>query len=173
MENRIEDWFVSSSSTGGYLLHPTLPMPDAKPSANKPALDALVLYRNRPARVKNIAGDRIEIEFDGGSRPVRPKDVTELHPGPLSANGLAALDTSEPGSGDVDIDTARELLEDSGEEADLRTLCELLYGSFTPQTAWAGWEILSDGLWFEGTPQRVRGAFGRGGSRGNPAAPRG
>ncbi|MCY3763460.1 MAG: RNB domain-containing ribonuclease, partial [Gemmatimonadetes bacterium] len=131
-------------------------MPDAKPPADKPALDALVLYRNRPARVKNARGDRIEIEFDGGSRLVRPKDVTELHPGPLSAGGLAALVTGEAGSGDVDFDTARELLEDSGEEADLRTLCELLYGCFTPPAAWAAWRILSDGLWFEGTPRRIR-----------------
>ena len=131
-------------------------MPDVKPSADKPAPDALVLYRNRPARVKKTAGDRIEIEVDGGSRPVRPKDVTELHPGPLSASGLAALDTGEAGSGEVDIETARELLEDSGEEADLRTLCELLYGCFTPPAAWAAWRILSDGLWFEGTPQRIR-----------------
>ena len=131
-------------------------MPDAKPSADKPALDALVLYRNRPARVKKTAGDRIEIEVDGGSRPVRPKDVTELHPGPLSASGLAALDTSGAESGDVDIDTARELLEDSGEEADLRTLCELLYGCFTPRAAWAAWKILSERLWFEGTPRRIR-----------------
>ena len=131
-------------------------MPDAKPPADKPAPDALVLYRNRPARVKNARGDRIEIEFDGGSRLVRPKDVTGLHPGPLSASGLAALDAGEAGSGDADIETARELLEDSGEEADLRTLCELLYGCFTPPAAWAAWQVLSDGLWFEGTPQRIR-----------------
>ena len=131
-------------------------MPDAKPAADKPAPDALVLYRNRPARVKKTAGDRIEIEVDGRSRTVRPKDVTGLHPGPLSATGLAALAALEAEPGGADVDTARELLEESGEEADLRTLCDLLYGCFTPQTAWAAWRILSDGLWFEGTPQRIR-----------------
>ena len=131
-------------------------MTDAKPAADKPAPEALVLYRNRPARVKKTAGDRIEIEFDGGSRRVRPKDVTGLHPGPLSASGLASLAALEAEPGDADVDTARELLEESGEEADLRTLCELLYGCFTPRAAWGTWQILSDGLWFEGTPQRIR-----------------
>ena len=128
-------------------------MPDVKPPADKPALDALVLYRNRPARVKNTRNDRIEIEVDGGSRLVRPKDVTELHPGPLAGGDLASL---EAGSADADIDTARELLEESGEGVDLPTLCDLLYDCFTPPAAWATWRILSEGLWFEGTPERIR-----------------
>ncbi len=128
-------------------------MPDVKPPADKPALDALVLYRNRPARVKNVRDDRIEIEVDGGSRSVRPKDLIGLHPGPLARGDLASL---EAGSADADIDTARELLEESGEGVDLPTLCDLLYDCFTPRAAWATWRILSEGLWFEGTPQRIR-----------------
>lgn len=109
--------------------------------------NSLVLYKNRPARITVTGDKKIEIETPSGALKVRPKDVELLHPGPLSS--LAAL---RPPDGD--IETAWELL--AGETTSLRTLSELAYDSFTPQTAWAIWQLLDDGLLFSGTPDAIR-----------------
>jgi exoribonuclease-2 len=109
--------------------------------------DSLVLYKIRPARVVSV-GEKIEIEIDGGqTKRVRPKDILLLHPGPL--HRLADL---TPRTGQ--LEEAWELLE--GAETDLKELAELVYAEYTPATAWAAWELLSDGLYFEGTPELIR-----------------
>jgi exoribonuclease-2 len=106
-----------------------------------------VLYKIRPARVVSV-GEKIDIEIDGGqTKRVRPKDIVLLHPGPLRR--LADL---TPRSGQ--LDEAWELLE--GAETDLKELAELVYDEFTPASAWAAWELLADGLYFEGTPDLIR-----------------
>ena len=108
---------------------------------------SLVLYKIHPAIVASVA-DKIEIQLAGGkSKRVRDKDVTLLHPGPLSS--LGALHTSEPA-----IEEAWELLE--GEEVGLSDLAEILFGEFSPAAAWGTWEVLQDGLYFEGGPQAIR-----------------
>ena len=109
--------------------------------------DSLVLYKIRPARVLSI-GEKIEIEIEGGqTKRVRPKDVLLLHPGPL--HRLADL---TPRSGN--LDEAWELLEDA--ETNLEELATLIFDEFTPATAWATWELLAEGLYFEGTPDAIR-----------------
>jgi exoribonuclease II len=119
----------------------------AGPKPGRIAADSLVLYKIRPARVVSI-GEKIEIEIDGGQiKRVRPKDIALLHPGPLRR--LADL---TPRAGQ--LDEAWELLE--GAETDLKELAELVYEEFTPATAWAAWELLADGLYFEGTPELIR-----------------
>ncbi len=116
-------------------------MPDFKLSPG-----SLVLYKSSPAQVVAIA-DKIEIALPAGkNKRVRDKDITPLHPGPVSS--LAALDAGTPA-----IDEAWELLE--GEEATLADLAELLYGEFTPASAWGAWQLVADGLYFEGTPERI------------------
>jgi exoribonuclease-2 len=106
----------------------------------------LVLYKNRPARVVR-AGDKIEIEVEEG-KPlrVRPKDITLLHPGPLESLGELAPQRGE-------VETAWELL--AGDTSTLRELAELVYGTYTPATAWATWELVADGLYFGGDPEKV------------------
>lgn len=105
-----------------------------------------MLYRNRPARVKR-AGRKLEIELEGGKTlKVRPKDVTCLHPGPMQH-----LDELQPQAGDVE--TAWEIL--AGEVTSLLDLAELIYGVYTPATAWATWQLVADGLHFRGTPEEV------------------
>jgi exoribonuclease-2 len=37
----------------------------------------------------------------------------------------------------------------------LRELAELAFGTFTPSTAWEAWQLVCDGLYFEGTPDRI------------------
>lgn len=117
-------------------------MPD---SALRPG--SLVLYKVRPALVTAVT-DKIEIELEGGkTKRVRDRDIELLHPGPTA--GLKSLQTAAP-----NVEEAWELLE--GERVALSELAELLYGEFTPATAWGAWELVADGLYFEGSPGAVQ-----------------
>lgn len=112
-----------------------------------PRVDALVLYKSRPARVCALT-EKIEIEVEGGQiKRVRSKDIVPLHPGPLRR--LADLNA---GAGNVE--EAWELL--AGETATLAELAELIHGEFTPASAWASWQLVMEGLLFEGEPQAIR-----------------
>ncbi|SVC36810.1 uncharacterized protein METZ01_LOCUS289664, partial [marine metagenome] len=118
----------------------------------------LVLYKRRPARVKDVdaGAGRIEVETEGGgSQRVRPKDVVCLHPGPATLADLHTPDRVE------DIDSVRDLLTTETDGVDLATLAEWLYGAPatgvpSPAAVWAAWEVVGEGLHFEGTPDRVR-----------------
>ena len=108
--------------------------------------DSLVLFKNRPARVLQ-AGDSLEIELENGKTlKVRHKDVALLHPGPLHA--LADLRAA-----DGDVETAWELL--AGGNTTLAELAELVYGAYTPPTAWLAWQLVAEGLHFGGTAAEV------------------
>ena len=108
--------------------------------------NSLVLYKNRPARVLQL-GKKVTIGLESGeSIQVREKDVTLLHPGPL--NDLHSL---RPLSGDVH--TAWELL--TGEPTTLADVAELTYGEFSPAAAWAAWQLVDDGLYYEGSPEEI------------------
>jgi exoribonuclease II len=111
-----------------------------------PADNSLVLYKNRPARVLR-AGEKLDLEIQGGeTAKVRAKDVTVLHPGPLTT--LADL---RPQQGEVEA--AWEIL--AGGHTTLPELAELAYGAYTPATAWAAWQLVADGLYFRGTAEDV------------------
>ncbi|MDA0337990.1 MAG: RNB domain-containing ribonuclease, partial [bacterium] len=113
----------------------------------------LVLYKHRPARVKQINSDtgRVEVEIGGGdTMKVRPKDVVGLHAGPMALADLHAPDLVE------DIDSVRDLLTAETDGVDLPTLAEWLYGCATPAAVWSAWEIVSAGLHFSGDPDNVR-----------------
>jgi exoribonuclease-2 len=112
-------------------------------------LESLVLYKRRPARVVK-SGERLEIEMDDGNRArVRPKDVTLLHPGPLHS-----LSQLQPQVGDIEL--AWQILLEGGGAQSLAELAELIYGEFSPATAWAAWERVDDGLFFQGSPEAIR-----------------
>ena len=103
---------------------------------------SLVLYKIHPAKVVAVA-DKIEIALDGGkNKKVRDKDVTLLHPGPVQS--LGALQ-----GGDANVEEAWELLQ--GESPSLQELAGLVYGDFTPASAWGTWKLIEDGLYFSGT----------------------
>jgi exoribonuclease-2 len=111
-----------------------------------PGQGSLVLYKKRPALIKQ-AGEKLEIELEGGkSLKVRPKDIALLHPGPMQS-----LDDLRPQVGEVE--TAWEILAES--TTSLADLTELIYGAYTPATAWAAWELVADGLYFRGTPEAI------------------
>ncbi len=107
----------------------------------------LVLYKSRPARVTEVS-DKIEISFGGKNKPkrVRDKDVLVLHPGPVS-------DLNDLSAGATGLDDAWELLQ--GETVPLADMAELVFGDFTPAAAWSAWELVTDGLYFTGTPEAV------------------
>ena len=108
---------------------------------------ALVLYKSQPALVASV-GDKIDIRLPSGKdRRVRPKDVRLLHPGPLQS--LAGLEPPQAA-----LEEAWELLQ--GEQPDLAELAGLVYGDFTPASAWAAWQLLQDGLYFSGEPEAIR-----------------
>lgn len=112
--------------------------------------NSLLLYKNRPAKLVRIGdrGDRLEIELEGGEIvKVRPKDVTVLHPGPLGS--LAEL---RPLEGEIQI--AWEML--AGNQTNLPELAELAYGVFSPITAWAAWQRVMEGFYFDGKPDAIQ-----------------
>ncbi|MDR3336188.1 MAG: RNB domain-containing ribonuclease [Treponema sp.] len=108
---------------------------------------SLVAYKAKPALVTAI-GDKIDISLPGGEKlRVREKDIEMIHPGPASSPEEAA----NPLSGDVR--GAWELLSDTlspGSSVPLRELAELAYGEFSPQSAWAAFTLLKEGLYFSG-----------------------
>jgi exoribonuclease-2 len=107
----------------------------------------LVLYKHEAARVESAGRKKLTIIVsDGETVRVRPKDIDLLHPGPMES-----LD--ELRSHEGEMKTAWELLANSS--TTLRELAELAYGGYTPSTAWAAWQWVTDGLYFEGTPQEV------------------
>lgn len=111
-----------------------------------PQQHSLVLYKQRAATVKS-GGDKLELGLQDGKRvKVRPKDVTLLHPGPITS--LTEL-TGQQG----EIETAWELL--AGETTTLEELAELIYETYTPATAWATWQLVDEGLYFYGAPDEI------------------
>ena len=108
--------------------------------------NSLVLYKNRPALVKQT-GEKLALELEGEKAVmVRPKDVILLHPGPVQS-----LRDLQPQTGEVNV--ASELL--AGETSTLMELAELIYETFTPATAWAAWQLVEDGLYFRGNPEEI------------------
>jgi len=101
----------------------------------------------RFANYNRVFGDKLDIELeDGRSLRVRPKDVLLLHPGPLS--NLRGLDAPAG-----EVEAACELLD--GGRTTLPELADLVYGAYTPATAWAAWRLVDEGLYFQGTPEAV------------------
>ena len=110
-------------------------------------VDSLVLYKNRPARVATAGDKKIDIQTEAGPTvSVRPKDVTLLHPGPLRA-----LRELQPVKGEVEA--AWELL--AGATTSVAELAELAFEEYTPNTAWAAWQLVEDGLYFSGEPEAI------------------
>lgn len=109
--------------------------------------DALVIYKGKPALARG-AGDKLLLELPSGERlRVRPKDVLLLHPGP------ALLQLSPPQG---EVETAWALLE--GQTVSLRELAELVYGQYTPEAAYAAYQLTQNDPRFvlEGSGARAR-----------------
>jgi len=109
--------------------------------------NSLVLYKHNPAIVTSV-GDKIEIILRGGkTKKVRDKDIQLLHKGPIS--GFSALVDSEG-----DIEEGWELLQ--GEKPDLEELASIVFGDYTPVTAWQAYMLLNRTVYFKGTVDDIQ-----------------
>ncbi|GHT59312.1 ribonuclease II [Spirochaetia bacterium] len=127
-------------------------------------LKSLVAYKNRPALVIELSADKLVISVppaakagEGKTRKepnqefkVREKDIEFLHPGPAAdINALGDMALAD----DDAVRGAWELLEDtsvSGSPVPLKELAELVWGSFSAESAWGAYLLLKDGLYFSG-----------------------
>ena len=106
---------------------------------------ALLAYHGKCALVQAPDQDKITIRTEGGTvKSVRAKDVEYIHPGPCSQCPPGRMETP-------DLEEVLELA--AGEKISFRDFCELLYSDFTPQSAWNGYLLLKDGLYFTGSPE--------------------
>ncbi|MDR0388468.1 MAG: RNB domain-containing ribonuclease [Spirochaetaceae bacterium] len=114
---------------------------------------SLAAYKGRPALVR-ASDDKILIELSGGQTlKVREKDIELIHGGPVNM-GLEELD-AQASALSGDLRGTWELLEAESHETEsgvtLKELAELIYGEYSPQSAWAAYGVLKDGLYFTGT----------------------
>ncbi|NNJ91402.1 MAG: RNB domain-containing ribonuclease [Gammaproteobacteria bacterium] len=115
-------------------------------SQNAYQAGALVLYKSRPAVVTDV-GEKITIQIEPKkAKRVRDKDIELLHSGPIA-------NASELVAQPVDVEEAWELLD--GESCSLADLSDLLFGDFTPETAWSSWVAVAEGVHFSGGPAEI------------------
>jgi exoribonuclease-2 len=115
----------------------------------------LVAYKAKPAVITAI-GDKIDISVLGGEKlRVREKDIELIHPGPLDASANALAAATEPLGGE--LRDAWELLGAGAGPAflTLKELAELVYGDYSPRTAWAAYSVLREGVYFAGSPGAI------------------
>jgi exoribonuclease-2 len=115
--------------------------------------NALAVYKQKAALVKEKTGDKILIAVSGGEQlKVREKDIEIIHPGP--AGDLGRI---EENAANMPLDAIKEtweLLLESG-PVSLRELAELAFGGYGPASAWAAYRLLLDGLYFTGTVSAI------------------
>lgn len=103
---------------------------------------ALVVYRQKPAKVIAISDGKIEIALpDGERKSVRLKDITVLHSGPVSQLPVSALPVP-------DLMEVAVMLEN--ETVNIADFSALVYGEFTPDGAWSAWLLIEEGVYFSG-----------------------
>jgi exoribonuclease-2 len=118
--------------------------------------NSLVIYKNKAALVKDegekimisVLGEKSDGKLLEESVKVREKDVELIHPGPLAS--LKELENLPCG----DVESSWELLE--GSSVSLKELAELVFGDYTPQSAWAAFLLLKDGLYFTGNSAEIK-----------------
>jgi exoribonuclease-2 len=116
--------------------------------------NALVVYKNKPALIKEKTADKLLVALAGGDTvKVREKDIEIIHPGPLK--NLNEINEREAASAGTVRETW-ELLLAEGQELSLKELAELAFGAYSPASAWAAFSLLLDGLYFTGTIGAIR-----------------
>jgi len=113
---------------------------------------ALVVYKNKPAFVKEKTDGKFTISLaDGSCVKVRDKDIELIHSGPVK--DFHELEASENActANDQSVREAWELLSDEeGASVSLKDLASLVFGEYTPSSAYAAYSLLRDGLYFSG-----------------------
>jgi len=108
--------------------------------------NALVIYKNKPALVKEASDGKFSISLsDGSSVKVRDKDIEVIHSGPVKNFSGIFIDVPQAA-----IREAWELLSDEGAPVSLKELAALVCGEYNPSSAYAAYCLLKDGLYFSG-----------------------
>jgi len=109
---------------------------------------ALVIYKNKPAIVKDQADGKFSISLQNGEQvKVRDKDVEVIHTGPVNNFNEIALGGPVQSS----VREAWELLSGEGSSLSLKDLAGFICNEYTPSSAYAAYHALKDGLYFYGT----------------------
>jgi len=113
--------------------------------------NALAVYKNKLALVKEINSDKITIAiYDGDKLKVREKDIEIIHPGPVkNFNEIKEI-------GNANLQETWELLLADNNAVSLKELAELAFGEYIPASAWAAYCLLLDGLYFTGTITAIK-----------------
>ncbi|MCL2805733.1 MAG: ribonuclease catalytic domain-containing protein [Treponema sp.] len=113
--------------------------------------NALVIYKGKPALVKDCADGKITISLqNSGHIKVREKDIELIHVGPVKDFNQIECHISEAAVREV-----WELLSDDcargSPDLSLKELAALIFSEFTPAAAYSVYLILRDGLYFTGS----------------------
>lgn len=105
----------------------------------------LVLYKNQPALITDIQGDKFEITLKSGTKKVRDKDMVLLHQDECRSL-KAALEADVP---PANLSEAADFFE--GETPFFSELAELLWGAYTAEQSWKLWQTLCSSPYFSCT----------------------
>jgi len=115
--------------------------------------NALVVYKNKPAIVKERTDGKYTIVLsDGGQVKVRDKDIELLHPGPVK--DFSAVNDEQARCNSSAVREVWELL--SGDEektspVSLKELSGFIFNEYTPCSAYNVFCLLKENIYFKGT----------------------
>jgi exoribonuclease II len=116
--------------------------------------NALVVYKNKPALVKEISNGKITISLQNTEQvKVRDKDIELIYPGPVkNLNEILYIHKEGAVSGNASVKEAWELMSDDAAAAhSLKDFAALVFGEYNAASAYAAYCLLADGLYFSGT----------------------
>ncbi|MDR2575551.1 MAG: RNB domain-containing ribonuclease [Treponema sp.] len=117
--------------------------------------NALAVYKNKPALVKELTHDKITIAiYDGEKIKVREKDIELIHPGPVK--NFNEIKENDNVFANANLHETWELLLADNGAVSLKELAELAFGEYSPASAWAAYSLLLDGLYFIGTIAAIK-----------------
>ena len=101
---------------------------------------ALAICRGKAVTVKEIAGNKITVNWDGSDKSVKARELIVIHPGPVTQIPAPAELSATP-------EEAAELMGDEG--LDFADFAELLCGSFSGAAALAAYIEATEGVYFD------------------------
>ncbi|MCL2208866.1 MAG: ribonuclease catalytic domain-containing protein [Treponema sp.] len=118
--------------------------------------NALVVYKNKPALVKEKIDGKFAIAFaDGSLVKVRDKDIELIHDGPIkNFNGIDNAHNEDKNKSDA-IKEAWELLSGEASSLSLKEFSVFIFNEYTPSSAYSAYLVLQDGLYFSGNPDAI------------------
>jgi len=115
--------------------------------------NALVIYKNKPALVKEKADGKYSIVLaDGEKVKVRDKDIELIHPGPVK-------NFSEIEGSRAEESAIREawelLLDEQGAPLTIKDFSSFIYNEYKPSAVYSAFCLLRDGIYFSGTVDAI------------------